>query len=105
MSAAPLSAVEVQPVSSTEARSETKKTWSWVNLQFLDKCFTYCRRFSYRIWDTLPSYLPFYLLVIVVGHASWKAQTPVTIITPFQQPKGVLPFSGEIVVSASVRPF
>ena len=100
MSAAPLSAVQVQSVSSTEARGETKKTWSWVNLKFLNKCFTYCRRFSYRIWDTLPSYLPFYLLVIVVGHASWKAQTPVTIITPFQQPKGVLPFSGEIVADA-----
>jgi tetratricopeptide (TPR) repeat protein len=58
------------------------------------------RKLSFALWSTLPSYLPFYLIVIVAGYAAWEAQTPVTIIAPFQLPKGDLPFSGDIVADA-----
>jgi tetratricopeptide (TPR) repeat protein len=36
----------------------------------------------------------------VAGYAAWEAQTPVTVIAPFQLPKADLPFSGEIVADA-----
>jgi tetratricopeptide (TPR) repeat protein len=56
------------------------------------------RRLWAGAWLTLPTYLPFYLFVIVVGYAAWEAQTHVTVIAPFQLPnKADLPFSGEIV--------
>src|SRR6266550_2232461 len=100
MSAAPSPAAEAQPTPRNAQNQTQQKMGSRVSLQFLNRCFTYGRTFSARFWRTLPSYLPFYLLVIVVGHAGWKAQTPVTVITPFQQPKGNLPFSGEIVADA-----
>jgi hypothetical protein len=61
------------------------------------KSLTISREFASYLWRTLPSYLPFYLLAIVVGYAAWLGQTSVTIIAPFQMPKGDLPFSGEIV--------
>lgn len=63
----------------------------------LRKSMTLSRRLSSGAWRTLPSYLPFYLLVIVAGYAAWEAQTSVTIIAPFQLPKADLPFSGDIV--------
>jgi tetratricopeptide (TPR) repeat protein len=53
-----------------------------------------------HLWRTLPSYLPFYLLVVVVGYAAWQARTPVTTIGPFELPKGDMPFSGETVADA-----
>jgi tetratricopeptide (TPR) repeat protein len=55
------------------------------------------RTFSSGAWKSLPAYLSFYLLLIVAGYAAWEAQTPVTIIAPFQLPKADLPFSGDIV--------
>ena len=63
---------------------------------------TLSRRLLSGGWRTLPSYLPFYLIILVAGYAAWEAQTPVTIIAPFQLPKAEmskadLPFSGDIV--------
>ena len=59
-----------------------------------------CRKLLSGLWRTLPSYLPFYVLAVVAGYAGWEAQTPVTIIAPFQMPKADLPFSGDIVADA-----
>jgi hypothetical protein len=71
-------------------------------IRFLGSLFrqalTHSRTFSSGAWKSLPAYLSFYLLLIVAGYAAWEAQTPVTIIAPFQLPKADLPFSGDIRV-------
>src|ERR1700733_15452346 len=36
-----------------------------------------------RTWQTLPTYLPFYLLLIVVSYAGWQGATAITVISPF----------------------
>jgi len=61
-------------------------------------------------WGTIPSYLPFYLLVIVCGYAAYKGIRPKTIIAPFHLPSGSqLPFGEHTVANmlqdslASVR--
>jgi tetratricopeptide (TPR) repeat protein len=59
--------------------------------------FALSRKLSSGAWRTLPTYLPFYLLVIVAGYAAWEGRKPVTTIAPFQLPKADLPFSGDIV--------
>src|SRR5436190_4464292 len=64
-------------------------------LRVLGESLTYA--FSSGAWRTLPSYLSFYILVVVASYASWQAHTHVTIIAPFQLPSANLPFSGEIV--------
>ena len=51
-------------------------------------------------WKALNSYPLYFVLFIMAGYALWDARTPVTMISPFQVPKGDLPFTGEIVADA-----
>jgi tetratricopeptide (TPR) repeat protein len=56
------------------------------------------RRLLPQTWQTLPSYLPFYLLLIVVCYAGWKGTNSVTVVSPFHTPgQAALPFSAETV--------
>ena len=54
-----------------------------------------------RLWRTIPSYLPFYIIVLVLLYATWFGVRPATVITTFHLPpetKGTsVPFSGETV--------
>src|SRR5438132_13700728 len=78
-----------------QAPERRKRLWA-DRIRLLGDAFRRSLKLSRRLlspllsgaWHTLPSYLPFYLLVIVVGFAAWKARTSVTIIAPFQLPKG-----------------
>jgi tetratricopeptide (TPR) repeat protein len=59
------------------------------------------RKLASAAWRSLPSYLAFYLLVLVTGFAAWQARKPVTVIAPFQVPdKPGLPFSGDTIANA-----
>src|ERR1700745_2571390 len=52
-------------------------------------------------WRSLPSYLAFYLLLLVTVFAAWQGWKPVMVISPFQLPdKASLPFSGDTVANA-----
>lgn len=57
-----------------------------------------------RFWRTIPSYLPFYILVPVLAYALWYGLQPATVIAPFHLPPEdkdhPLPFSGEAVADA-----
>ena len=57
-----------------------------------------------RFWRTIPSYLPFYILVPVLAYALWYGRQPATVIAPFHLPpenkEQPLPFSGEAVADA-----
>ena len=50
---------------------------------------------------SIPSYLPFYLLLIVVAYAGWKGWPRATVISSFQMPpdnkERPMPFNGEAV--------
>ena len=54
-----------------------------------------------RWWRSIPSYLPFYILVAVLAYALWYGLQPATVIAPFHLPPEnkdkPLPFSGETV--------
>jgi tetratricopeptide (TPR) repeat protein len=54
-----------------------------------------------RGWGTVPSYLPFYILVPVLAYALWYGWQPATVIAPFHLPPEnkdhPVPFSGEAV--------
>jgi len=55
------------------------------------------------LWNSIPSYLPFYLLVIVVFYAAVKGRKRVTVISPFHLPSSSeLPF-GEHTVANALR--
>lgn len=58
------------------------------------------RQLSSWAWKALNSYPLYFVLFAMVGYALWDAKTPVTMISPFQVPKGELPFTGEIVADA-----
>jgi tetratricopeptide (TPR) repeat protein len=67
----------------------------------LRKLLTRSRAFSSDAWRTLRSSASLHVaFVIMVAFAAWEAQTPVTMITPFQLPKADLPFSGDIISDA-----
>jgi len=57
-----------------------------------------------RWWRTIPSYLPFYILVAVLAYALLYGLQPATVIAPFHLPQEnkewPLPFSGEAVADA-----
>jgi tetratricopeptide (TPR) repeat protein len=54
-----------------------------------------------RTWQTLPTYLPFYLLLIVVSYSGWQGATAITVISPFHASTQTgVPFSGETVADA-----
>src|SRR5262249_39796979 len=76
----------------------TRLTITLLSTAFRDS-LAISRRFLLTVWRTVPSYLPFYLLAIVVGYAAWQAYTPVTLlIMPFQLAiEDHLHFSGVIV--------
>jgi tetratricopeptide (TPR) repeat protein len=58
------------------------------------------RTLASAAWRSLPSYLAFYLLVLVTGFAAWQGRKPVTVIAPFQVPdKASLPFGGDTVAN------
>ena len=52
-------------------------------------------------WSTIPSYLPFYIVVPVILYAAWYGFQPATVIMPFHLPpedkNHPLPFSGDAV--------
>jgi TPR repeat protein len=54
-----------------------------------------------RWWNTLPSYLPFYIIVPIVLFAVWYGLQPATVIMPFHLPPEdkahPLPFGGDAV--------
>src|SRR5215469_3294573 len=53
------------------------------------------------VWRSLPSYLAFYLLVLVTAFAAWQGWKRVMVISTFQMPdKANLPFSGDTVANA-----
>lgn len=53
------------------------------------------------VWGTVPSYLPFYLIVVVCVYAAYKGRKRVTVIAPFHLPAGNnLPFGGYTVANA-----
>jgi tetratricopeptide (TPR) repeat protein len=67
----------------------------------LRKFLTRSRAFLSGAWRTLGSSAPLYVAFVVMAvFAVWQAQTPVTMIAPFQLPKVELPFSGDIVADA-----
>ena len=52
-------------------------------------------------WATIPTYLPFYLLAVVVIYAAIKGRKPVTVISPFHlPPDSKLPFGEYTVANA-----
>ena len=57
-----------------------------------------------RWWSTLPSYLPFYILVPVMLYTAWFGLQPATVIAPFHLPpenrEHPFTFSGEAVADA-----
>jgi tetratricopeptide (TPR) repeat protein len=61
------------------------------------------RVFLVALWKSIPSYLPFYLIVLVAGYAAYHGSQEVTIISPFHLPpdnkERQLPFSGETVAN------
>src|SRR6266567_2725560 len=58
------------------------------------------RKFACAAWRSLPSYLAFYLLLLVTGFAAWQGRKPVMVIAPFQMPdKAGLPFSGDTIAN------
>jgi len=56
-----------------------------------------------RFWHTIPSYLPFYLLIVLVGYAGYNGWEKETVISTFHMPpesrERPLPFGGETVAS------
>src|SRR5215467_13242358 len=53
------------------------------------------------VWRSIPSYLAFYLLVLVTAFATWQGRKHVMVISPFQMPdKANLPFSADAVANA-----
>jgi hypothetical protein len=58
------------------------------------------RKCASGAWRSLPSYLAFYLLLLVTGFAAWQARKPVMVIAPFQMPeKAGLPFNGDTIAN------
>lgn len=54
-----------------------------------------------RFWETIPDYLPFYLLVVLVIYTLWSSRGHTTIIAPFNLPPGdLMPFSGRTVANS-----
>jgi tetratricopeptide (TPR) repeat protein len=54
-----------------------------------------------RTWETLPSYLPFYILAVIVVYAGLRGTTEVTVISPFHVPsQTALPFAGETIADS-----
>jgi Tetratricopeptide repeat len=58
------------------------------------------RKLASDVWGSIPSYLAFYLLILVTGFAAWQGRKSVTVIAPFQVPdKASLPFSGDTIAN------
>lgn len=52
------------------------------------------------VWGTIPSYLPFYLLVVVVLYAVVKGSKRATVVSPFHMPSSMqIPFGGHTVAN------
>jgi tetratricopeptide (TPR) repeat protein len=65
--------------------------------QYTLKCL---HKFASATWRSLPSYLAFYLLLLVTVFAAWQGRKPVMVIAPFQMPdKSGLPFSGDTIAN------
>jgi hypothetical protein len=72
-------------------------------LWILAKCWKGIVFFVLGAWGSIPSYLPFYLIVVVCLYAAIKGRKRATIIAPFHLPSGnQLPF-GEHTVANALR--
>lgn len=73
---------------------------SWV-VWILTKCWQGLFHFVLLFWGSIPDYLPFYLIVIVVLYAGVKGRKPATVISPFHLPSEErLPFGEHTVANA-----
>jgi hypothetical protein len=66
------------------------------------------RGFVKSAWDTIPRYLPFYVLMIIVVFAAIEGWSPETVISPFRLPSDgggkAMPFGGETVADMLCDP-
>jgi tetratricopeptide (TPR) repeat protein len=89
-----------QPEETPAQTADHRAAWIRVLIEAFWEISERSRKLASSAWRSLPSYLAFYLLVLVTGFAAWQARKPVTVIAPFQVPdKAALPFSGDTVAS------